>query len=429
MSVTRAAGVAAIRERLDAGEVTVVEVVQQHLDAVVAREDDLHAWAHLDPDVAMAQAAALDALPPERRGPLHGVPVGVKDIVDTGDLPTAYGSPIYAAHRPAADATAVARLRAAGAVILGKTVTTEFALFQPGPTRNPQDRTRTPGGSSSGSAAAVAAGTVPLAVGTQTAGSVIRPAAFCGVVGAKPTFGAVPADGVKECSASLDTVGLLGNDVDSVALGLGVMAGDVERYRPVDLAASGARVRVGFCRTPWWREAERSARSRIEAAVERLAGDVEVVEIRLPDEFAGLVEAQQVVMGTEALEALADDIEQHESRMSARLRAYLADARDLVDGYEQALALRDRCRAQFNAVFGDVRVLVTPGVLGEAPDAATTGDPLFCRPWTLLGTPAVSVPGLTGADELPLGVQVVARPGDDGAALGAAALLEDLLRG
>ncbi|MFA9444959.1 amidase [Egicoccus sp. AB-alg6-2] len=413
-----------IRARVEAGETSVVEVVQGHLDAIAAREDDLHAWAHLDPEAALVQARALDAMPADERGPLHGVPVGVKDIVDTADQPTAHGSPIYAGRRPDADAVAVARLRAAGAVVIGKTVTTEFALFQPGPTRNPHDQTRTPGGSSSGSAAAVAAGTVPLAIGTQTAGSVVRPASFCGVVGAKPTFGALPLDGVKLCSPSLDTVGLLGNDVDDVALGLGVMADDHERFRPVE---PGPRPRIGFVRTPWWQAVERSARGRILGAVERLADDVEFVEVTLPGAFAGLVEAQQVVMGTEVLDALADEIDHHAARLSARLRAYLDDARQLVSDYDRAVALRERCLGQLGDVFADVDVLLAPSVLGEAPDAATTGDPMLCRPWTLLGLPTVAVPGLTGADGLPLGVQTVARAHDDGLALGAARLLASLL--
>ena len=413
-----------IRARLDAGAVSVVEVVQDHLDAISRREDDLRAWAHLDPEPALARARELDALPAGARGPLHGVPVGVKDIVDTSDQPTEHGSPIYAGRRPAADAVAVARLRAAGAVVLGKTVTTEFALFQPGPTRNPHDLSRTPGGSSSGSAAAVGAGTLPLAIGTQTAGSVVRPASFCGVVGAKPTFGSVPLDGVKLCSPSLDTVGLLGSDVDGVAIGLGIMAGDPDRFVPADL---GRRPRIGFLRTPWWHDVERSARHRIDAAIERLAADVEVVEVTLPSAFAGLVDAQQVVMGAEVLDALADEIDQHSGQLSARLRAYLDDARALVDDYDAAIALRESCRRDLDDVFAQVDVLLAPSVLGEAPDAATTGDPLLCRAWTLLGTPTVSVPGLTGADGLPLGVQVIARPGDDARALGAARLLTGLL--
>ncbi|MEX2503252.1 MAG: amidase [Egicoccus sp.] len=416
--------VAGIRARLDAGELSVVEVVQDHLDAIARREDDLRAWAHLDPELALARARALDGLPADARGPLHGVPVGVKDIVDTSDQPTEHGSPIYADRQPTADAVAVARLREAGAVVLGKTVTTEFALFQPGPTRNPHDPTRTPGGSSSGSAAAVGAGTLPLAIGTQTAGSVVRPASFCGVIGAKPTFGAVPLDGVKLCSPSLDTVGLLGSDIDSVALGLGVMAGDPDRFVPADL---GPRPRIGFVRTPWWHDVERSARHCIDDAVERLSGEVEVVEVTLPGAFAGLVDAQQVVMGTEVLDALADEIAQHPGQLSARLRAYLDDARQLVDDYDDAVALRDACRRELDDVFAQADVLLAPSVLGEAPDAATTGDPMLCRPWTLLGTPTVSVPGLTGADGLPLGVQTIARPGDDARALGAARLLSGLL--
>ncbi|GGI04264.1 amidase [Egicoccus halophilus] len=416
--------VAELRRRLDAGEITVVEVVRGCLDAIADREEQLQAWVHLDAELVLERARVLDALPPERRGPLHGVPVGVKDIVDTADQPTGHGSPIYTGNEPDADAVAVARLRAAGAVVVGKTVTTEFALFQPGPTRNPHGISRTPGGSSSGSAAAVAAGQVPLAIGTQTAGSIVRPASFCGVFGAKPTFGAVPLDGVKLCSPSLDTVGLLGSDVDGIAVGLGVMADDPERFRPVDL---GERPRIGFVRTPWWHEVERGERGRIETAVEALAGDLDVVEVELPAEFAGLVDAQQVVMGVEVLDALAFEIEHHGSRLSARLRAYLDDARRMRDEFDQAVALRESCRRQLDAAFGELDVWLAPSVLGEAPDAATTGDPLLCRPWTLLGTPTVAVPGLRGGDGLPLGLQTIARPGDDGRALGAARLVSERL--
>jgi Asp-tRNA(Asn)/Glu-tRNA(Gln) amidotransferase A subunit family amidase len=404
--------VAAVRSR----EMSAVELTTDVLSRISARESDLRAWTHLDPDLALAQARALDAAPGPR-GPLHGIPVGVKDIVATADQPTANGSPIYAGDRPERDATLVARLRAAGAVVVGKTVTTEFALFDPGPTTNPHDPSRTPGGSSSGSAAAVGAGTLPLAVGTQTAGSVVRPASFCGIVGAKPTIGAIPTDGVKPCSPTLDTIGAFAQDVEGAALGLGVMAGDVARFHPAEL---GDRPRLGFCRTPWWDRVEPDAARRIEAAIDGLAGHLEVVEVALPSVFEGLLEAQLSVMGTEILRALAWEREHHPDQLSPRLRDELAEAESRVAGYDAALRLRQECQRQLPRVFDDVAVLLAPSVVGEAPSIDTTGDPVLCRPWTLLGTPTIAVPGLRGADGLPLGAQVIAPLGRDDLALGGA---------
>jgi len=406
------------------GESTSEQVVRDCLDRIVEGEDVLRAWVHLDAEHALAQARARDAEP--SRGPLHGVPIGVKDLIDTSDLPTAYGSPIHAGHRPAADATAVARLREAGAVVLGKTVTTEFAVFTPGPTTHPDDPSRTPGGSSSGSAATVAAGGVPLALGTQTAGSVVRPASFCGVVGGKPTFDAIPTDGVKACSSTLDHVGAFGRDVADVALALGVMAGDVDRFRPADL---GVRPRFGFCRTPQWHQLEASTRSALEAGAERLAVLADVVEVTLPAAFAGLVEAQQTIMAVELRRALAWERAEHADQLSDQLRRFLDDAAAAEDGYEDALALAESCRAQLPEVFTDPAVLLAPSVLGEAPPIDTTGDPLLCRAWTLLGTPSISVPGLIGPAGLPLGAQILAASGQDAVALAGAALAGVALTG
>jgi Asp-tRNA(Asn)/Glu-tRNA(Gln) amidotransferase A subunit family amidase len=413
-----ALGAEAVVAATTAGERSAVEVVSSCLERIAAVEDDLQAWAHLDPDLALDRAAELDRLPAGERGPLHGVPVGVKDIFDTADQPTSYGSPIYEGARPARDATAVARLRAAGAVIVGKTVTTEFALFHPGPTRNPHDPSRTPGGSSSGSAAAVAAGCVPVAVGTQTAGSVVRPAAFCGVPGAKPTIAAVPTDGVRPCSHTLDTVGTFARTVDDAALALGVMAGDVDRFRPV---AVDDRARLGFVRTPQWELLGPAVQATIEAGVERLARDADVVEFELPAPFAGLVDAQRTIMGVEAARLLADVRHEHAGQLSEQLRAYLDEGATLATGYDDALTLRARCRDRLGEVFAGLDAAIAPAVLDEAPPRASTGDPVLCRMWTLLGTPTVAVPGLTGRNGLPLGVQVVAAPGHDGRALGVAA--------
>jgi Asp-tRNA(Asn)/Glu-tRNA(Gln) amidotransferase A subunit family amidase len=398
------------------GQLTSQQLVADCLDRIAEREDTLHAWAHLDPDAALAEARQRDGEP--SRGPLHGVPVGVKDLIDTADQPTRYGSPIHAAHQPTADATCVERLRRAGAVVIGKTVTTEFAVFHPGPTTHPQDPTRTPGGSSSGSAAAVAAGTIPLALGTQTAGSVVRPASFCGVFGGKPTFGTIPTDGVKACSATLDHVGAFARDAADVAVALGVMSDDIDRFRPVDL---GDRPRIGFCRTPWWDEMEPTTRVAVESGVAAIAREADVVEVTLPAGFAGLVDAQRTIMGVELRRNLDWERTHHPELLSDQLRTYLDDAAALEDGYDDALALAGRCRDQLTEVFGDPAVLLAPSVLGEPPTIDTTGDPLLCRPWTLLGTPAVSVPGLTGPAGLPIGVQVLTAPGADGLALTTAA--------
>ncbi len=401
-----------------AGDVRSEDVVAATLERIADREGTLSAWAHLDPDLALEQARARDAEAP--RGALHGVPVGVKDIIDTADQPTACGSPIYEGRRPASDATVVSRLRDAGAVIVGKTVTTEFALFHPGPTVNPHDPSRTPGGSSSGSAAAVGAGTILLALGTQTAGSVVRPASFCGVIGAKPTLGAVPTDGVKAVSHTLDTVGVFATSTADAALALGVMAADADRFRPSDL---DDRVRIGLCRTHEWDRLEPATQRTVEAAAERLAGDLDVVEVELPAEFAGLVAAQMTIMGTEAARLLGPERREHPDRLSDQLRDYLDAGAALADVYDDALGLAGRCREALSEVFAGVDALLAPAALGEPPPIATTGDPLLCRAWTLLGTPTVAVPGLTGPAGLPLGVQVIAPPGRDAVALGAAELV------
>jgi Asp-tRNA(Asn)/Glu-tRNA(Gln) amidotransferase A subunit family amidase len=402
------------------GDVSATEVVSSCLEAITGREGELRAWAHLDPELALARARELDALD-QPRGPLHGLPVGVKDIIDTADQPTQYGTPIYEGFQPTSDAAVVSRLRAAGAVILGKTVTTEFALFHPGPTSNPHDGSRTPGGSSSGSAAAVGARTIPLAVGTQTAGSVVRPASFCGIVGVKPTFGAVPTEGVRPCAERLDTVGSFGRDVADAALLLGVMAGRPERFRPADL---GDRPRIGFCRTHEWDEVAPSCRSVIEEGVGRLAREVDVVEVDLPASFEGLARSQTVVMLVETAQALTEELRDHPGALSATLHEMLAHPDLRAELYEEAVAHIATCRSQLDEVFRGVDALVAPSVLSEAPPIEEgTADPLLCRSWTALGTPAVSVPGLTGRTGLPLGVQVVAPLGADDVALGAAELV------
>lgn len=397
-------------------ELGAVELTRACLEAIESREGDLHAWAHLNGKRALDRAKHLDSVPPSERGALHGIPVGVKDIIDTADLPTEYGSPIYAGHRPDVDAQVVTRLRKAGAVIVGKTVTTEFALFHAGPTTNPHDPSRTPGGSSSGSAAAVGAGTIPLALGTQTAGSVIRPASFCGIVGMKPTFDALPTMGVKPCSPSLDTVGVFARDVAGAARALWALTGKTDAAESL---ADRPPVTVGFARTPEWTRIPDSTATRIEQAVARVAAIHDVIEIDLP--FAGLVEAQIAVMRVETTRSLADERARHPGELSPILRGMLREGDHAAWAYDAARAHIDRCRGRLAEAFASVDVLLAPSVMGEAPPIeAGTGDPLLCRAWTALGTPAVAVPGLTGPDGLPLGVQVIALPGADDVALAGA---------
>jgi len=393
-------------------DVSSEELVRECLERIDERERELRAWAHLDPERAIAQARERDGEEP--RGPLHGIPVGVKNIIDTVDMPTSDGSPIYAGRRAAQDAACVKWLREQGAVLLGKTVTTEFAAYQPPPTVNPHDPERTPGGSSSGSAAAVADGMVPLAYGTQTAGSVIRPASFCGVVGFKPRHGWASTDGIKRLSARLDTLGTFGRSVADAAL-LGGFDPPAER-----------EPRIAFCRTPWWDRLEDGAGAAIEAAAGRLGAS----ELELPPAFAGLAEAHETVMAYDVARSLEREWRDHRELLSDAMRDYLERAWTVTrKAAETGAALADSCRAQLPELFGQWDAWLVPAALGEAPlrSEGHTGDPLFCRAWSLLGVPALSVPGLVGPAGMPIGVQLVGM--DEAAVLAAGARVEAALNG
>lgn len=334
---------------------------------------------------------------------MAGLPVGVKDIIDTADLPTSYGSPRWAGHRPAADAEVVRRLRAAGAVVLGKTVTTEFALFDPPRTGNPHDPTRTPGGSSSGSAAAVGAGMVPLALGSQTVGSVIRPASFCGVWGLVPSPGLLPRDGVHPLSPTFDRVGLLAASAQVLARALPALAAAT-----LPPAHVGNRPpRVALVRTGEWSAADSSTQRLVEAAAERLRAD----EVTLPDDFAGLAEAHRTVLGPEAALALRAEVA---SGAAASVVATVREGESVLGtDYLTALELITRCRTRLAAATTGYDGLLVPAAVGEAPDRRTTGDPVMNRVWTALGVPLLAVPGLRGPTGLPVGLQLVGRPDRD----------------
>lgn len=417
-------------------QITSVDLVSALLDRVDSRDKTVGAWQHLEPERALEQARQLDAREPA--GPLHGVPVGVKDIIDTFDTPTAYGSGIYRQHRPSRDATCVRRLRSAGAVIMGKTVTTEFALFHPGKTANPRDVARTPGGSSSGSAAAVVDCMVPVALGTQTAGSIIRPASFCGTFGFKPTFGALSRAGIREISPTMDTLGHFARSVEDLALVATVLAG----HDPADPATRGTTHtrfdkatfaqqwprRIAFIPTSQWDRVDPRARARIEEALTVLT-EVDVDEVSLPPDFDELVNAQISIMEREAFNSLRDEWGRNPELISSELAALLERGRDVSRNvYEAALERAIVCRRRLLQVFEHYDFVITPSVLGEAPiGLQSTGDPLFCRMWTLLGAPAVAVPGLIGPDGLPLGVQVIGPLHRDDVALAAAEWLSERL--
>lgn len=385
------------------------DLVRACLERISARDGELHAFAQLDPVSALAQARALDAGP--IRGPLHGLPLGVKDLFDTADLATSYGSAIYAGHRPAIDAASVALCREAGAVVMGKTVTTEFAYFQPGPTRNPHNTAHTPGGSSSGSAAAVADRMLPLALGTQTAGSIIRPAAYCGVVGYKPSHGRVTGAGVKSLSQTLDVVGGFGRSVRDVGLLGAVLTGDA---RLASLGEHGAP-RIGLFQTPAWSQADADTQRAWELATKTLATHTDACkDVATPQDFGELIQLQKDVMAFEMARALSHERLRHRARLSERLVALL-DEGMAISGAAQAshLARTAGWRLRIDALFEHNDVLLTPSATGEAPQGMATGDPLFCRSWSLLGLPCVHLPFTTGSHGLPIGLQLVGRHGED----------------
>jgi len=405
-------------------ELTAQALLSACLEVIADREPEVRAWREYDAKAAMSHAKQLDQGP--IRGPLHGLPLAVKDLFDTRDFSSGYGSPIYQQHQPVNDAAAVALCREAGAIVLGKTVTTEFATFTPGPTRNPHNPAHTPGGSSSGSAAAVAAHMVPLALGTQTAASVIRPAAFCGIVGFKPSFGLIPRAGVKSLSESLDTIGGFGRCVEDVALLTSVMANAPQwRLLPTD-----RKPRIGVCRTTYWDKASAAAQAAFEFTVQRLiAKGVQVVDVTLTDSVSGLVDVHDEVMCAEAFKALADERLNQPDLLSERLKAMLHRGSNIT--YEQSLQHRAQvasARHQIGRSFVEYDLLMTPSACGEADlGLERTGDPLFSRIWSLLGLPSLSLPAGFGPQGLPLGVQLIGPVMSDTATLAFAHWVEQNL--
>ena len=412
--------------QLSERRITAEALVRDCFERIDAREAEVQAWQHLDRDSALAQARAIDAGP--HRGLLHGIPVGVKDLIDTTDAPATYGSPIYAAHRPPWDAPCVALARASGAVVLGKTVTTEFAVMHPGKTRNPHNLGHTPGGSSSGSAAAVADYMVPLAFGTQTAGSIIRPASFCGVVGYKPSFGLISRVGVKPLSDTLDTIGTLARSVPDAALFAAAASGRRTLLMDTPLASPP---RIGICRTYEWKQAQPEMTAALEEAAGALgAAGVRLCSVNLPPTFANLVQAQTDIMLFEQAQSLVFERLNHWTRLSERLRGILEQGLQVsFERYDAAQTLARNCRRALTDVFADCDVVLSPSAPGAAPAGlAMTGDPVFNRMWTLLRTPCVSIPAPRAGDDLPLGLQVIGAPGSDAQTLASAHWIHETLK-
>jgi Asp-tRNA(Asn)/Glu-tRNA(Gln) amidotransferase A subunit family amidase len=400
-----------IARRIAAGEITAEGVARACLERIAAREPAIHAFANVDPALALRQARELDRGP--SRGPLHGVAIGIKDVIDTIGLPTEMGSPIYRGYRPACDAACVALLRAAGAVILGKTVTAEFAGMAPGPTVNPHNFAHTPGGSSSGSGAAVADLMIPAALGTQTGGSVLRPAAYCGVIGYKPTFGAFNRAGLKFAAESLDTIGLMARTIDDLELITSVLLG----RKAGAAAAIGAAPKIGLCRTSLWDTAQPETQHAVEDAAARLAaGGAELRDVALPQDFSGLrTAARETINNYERSKSMAAEWASHRDQISAKLQLCIELGMDMpYADYLAAIALGESCRARLADVFEGLDVLLAPCVKGEAPAGLdSTGDPTFQAIWTILYVPTMSLPTHKGPNGLPVGIQLIGRRHDD----------------
>ena len=388
-----------------AGELSAEALTRACLERAIAREGEVRAWAFLDPQAALDQAQALDAAP--ARGRLHGLPVGIKDVILTRDMPTQYNSPFHRGSHPEVDAACVSLLRSAGAVLLGKTETVEFAATgRKPPTRNPHDRARTPGASSSGSAAAVADFHVPLALGTQTAGSVIRPASYCGVWGFKPTWGLASTEGAKRFATTLDTLGWFARSAEDLDLMLDVFDPDPPEPQSA-FDVRGARIAV--CRTPAWDQAEPATRQALAAAAERLAAaGAEVVHLALPPPFDGLPAAVARIMSAEGRAAFLPEFRAAPELLDEALHGIVTNASGVSRAEQlEAYDLAGECRGAFARLAAPFDAVLAPSTTGEAPvGLGFTGSPVFNGLWTLLHTPCVNVPGFVGSNGIPVGLTV-----------------------
>lgn len=430
-----------LRDRIGRGEFSAVRAAEAYLEEIERSEPGVQAWAFVDRDLVIAQAQALDRVRATGRpvGPLHGVPVGVKDIFDTRGMPTENGTALDEGRRPSKDAAAVEALRRAGAVILGKTVTTELAVYTPGKTRNPRDPDRSPGGSSSGSAAAVAANMAPLAVGTQTNGSVIRPASYCGVVGFKPSRGLISRRGALVQSPTLDAVGVFARSVEDAALAADALAGHDPQDRQTLVAAHPDLLRIArsappvgpalaFVRTPVWDQADDNVKGGFSELVETLGPAIE--EVQLPSVFDSVHKLHSAIMLADIARHFSRYFESGRALLSERLLAMIEEGRAIsaVD-YSLALDWTEVINATLEELFNRYDAIVTPAATGEAPvGLESTGSPVFSTIWTFCGVPAVTLPLLVGGNGMPIGVQLVGRRLYDGRLLRTARWLVDALQ-
>ena len=420
LSATEASG------KIHNGEITSEELVQACLDRIEEFEPTIGAWAHLDPDYALDQAKRADeyhaqGLP---TGPLNGVPVGIKDIIDTADFPTENGTVLHSGRKPSEDATLVSRLRQAGAVIMGKTVTTELAVYAPGKTTNPHDATRTPGGSSSGSAAAVSAFMTPLAVGSQTNGSIIRPASFCGVYGYKPTHGKISRHRVLAQSHHLDTMGVFARTLGDLALIAEVLMAYDDRDPDMHTVARPAisatlaetppiEPKFAFVRTPVWDSAADATKDAFRELIDHVGEQIDIVN--LSPTFDNAHETHRTIYYADLAKSFAKLYDDGKDKLSAKLV-------DMIEKGQKTLAVEynaavDRIAAfndELDGIFDEYDAILTPSAAGEAPVGLdSTGDPAFCTIWTLCGVPALNLPLMQGCNDMPVGAQLVSHKGDD----------------
>ncbi len=395
-----------IAAKLASKQLSSQDVVSDCLSRIAEHDQTLKAWAYVDQEKAMAQARVCDASD-GIIGPLHGVPVGVKDVLDTCDMPTEYGSEIYRGYQPKRDSACVAGLRAAGAVILGKTTTTQFASPLPVGVRNPHDIDRTPGVSSSGSAAAVADFMVPLANGTQTGGSVILPAAFCGVVGYKASLDGLDRQGIAALKKTLDTLGYFARSVDDIGLVYTALSG-------THISTEPPLVKIGVCRTPMWSEAESCAQIAIENAASKLSGaGYEVLDVSLPSEFEGIEESFRVISNFEGKHALLDEFRNHMDKMNTWMQE-TGNSNWTEEQYQTALVAANDARSALGNLYDHCPILLTPSTVGEAPaDLQSVTVSSFNRLWTLMHGPTITLPVANGPNDMPVGVQLAAKKGDD----------------
>ena len=418
-------GAGAIIRRIADGTLTAEAATRACLERIALREDAVQAWAYLDRDGALARAREIDrGATASTAAPLRGLPVGIKDIMDTADMPTEYGSPIYAGHRPAADASCVALLRAAGAVILGKTVTTEFATSHPGKTRHPRAPDRTPGGSSSGSAAAVADGMVPAALGTQTMGSVIRPASYCGVAALKPSFGLINRAGIKPQAESFDTIGIFARTIDDVAPVAAVLVGVPAAIFAQTLTRAP---RIAVYRGPDWSKVESHADAALERAARRLAeAGATVHEIGDVPLLREALDAHLTIVLYELARSLAHEWRTHRAAISPVLAGLIEGGQVCsLERYLAAQKVADAARAWFDDALAETDLWLTLSAPGEAPQGlGNTGDPVLNRVWSLLHVPVMTLPVGEGPNGLPLGLSLVGRQRRDADLLAAARWVE-----